>query len=73
MVKIQTRIIRKKYKRSKPPYTYKQHLLPFPLTENQRLQPFLKKRLDIEMKIKDDTINLTLKKQDSEESKNEKS
>ncbi len=63
MVRIQTRTIRKKYKRNKPPYTCKKHLLPFPLTQNGNIEAFLKKELNLNMAITDkDTINFTLKK-----------
>ena len=72
MVKIQTRTIRKKYKRNQPDYEYKQHLIPVPLAKNEELTPFLKKQLDFDMNIKDDTLNVKLKKQKTERSKNEK-
>ncbi len=65
MVKIQTRIIRKKYKRNQPEYEYKQHLIPIPLRRNDEMAPFLKQDLDLELGIKDDTVNLKLKKQKS--------
>ena len=42
---------------------YKQHLMPFPLARNEELTPFLKEQLQFGMNIKDDTLNITLKKQ----------
>ena len=61
MVKIQTRKIPKKCKRQVR--IYKQHLMLFPLARNEELTPFLKEQLQFGMNIKDDTLNITLKKQ----------
>jgi hypothetical protein len=58
MVKIQTRTIRKKYRDKL--YSYKQHLVPLPLTRNSELVPFLGRQLDFS--IKDGDLILTLKK-----------
>ena len=63
MVKIQTRIARKKYKKSQPPYEYKQHLIAIPLSKNKEIAPFLNQQLNFELEIKDDTMNLKLKKE----------
>lgn len=71
MVKIQIRTVRKKYKKNQPSYEYKQHLIPIPLTKNEQLTPFLKQQLDFDMNIKDDTINVKLKKQKTEGNSNE--
>jgi hypothetical protein len=60
MVKIQTKKIPKKYKRKVR--IYKQHLMLFPLARNEELTPFLKEQLQFGMNIKDDTLNITLKK-----------
>jgi hypothetical protein len=62
-VKIQSKTIRKGYKRSKRQYSYTQHLLPFPTNQNQALKPFLKKELEFKMDAKGDTLNITLTKQ----------
>ena len=63
MVKIQSKTIRKGYKKGKREYSYKQHLLPFPIRQNETLTTFLKKELQFEMNAKDDTLNIALKKQ----------
>jgi hypothetical protein len=63
LVKIQTKTIRKRYGRSKSEYHYKQHLLPFPIKQNEALEPFLKKELQFKMNVEDDTLHVTLKKQ----------
>ena len=62
MVRLQTKKIKKKYKQEKGKYCYPQHLLPFPRRENKALQPFLKKDLQFRMNVKDDTLNVSLKK-----------
>jgi hypothetical protein len=62
-VKIQSKTIRKGYKRSKRQYSYTQHLLPFPTNQNQALKPFLRKELEFKMDVKGDTLNITLTKQ----------
>jgi hypothetical protein len=72
MVKIQTRIVRKKYKKSQPAYEYKQHLIAFPLSKNEEIASFLNQQLNFELEIKDDTMNLKLKKQKSNELQNGK-
>ncbi len=61
-MKIQSRKIRKGYKREKDAYNYTQHLLPFPIAQNEELKPFLKKELQFSMSVKDDTIFIALKK-----------
>ena len=58
MVKIQTRTITKKY-RDKV-YSYKQHIVLLPLPCNEELASFLDQQLDL--KIKDDALILSLKK-----------
>jgi hypothetical protein len=60
MVKIQSRLIRKQYKRSSKPYVYKQLLLPFPARCNRVLEPFLKKKLHFAMDVKDGSISISL-------------
>jgi len=65
MVKIQTRIARKKYKKSQPPYEYTQHLIAIPLGKNKEISSFLNQQLDLDIEIKDDILNLKLKKQKS--------
>ncbi len=60
MVTIQSRIIRKKYKRSSPPYIYRQLLLALPSRHNKVLEPFLKKKLDFAKEVKDGHINISL-------------
>ena len=63
MVKIQTKTIRKKAKRGQPDYVSKQHLMPFPTAQNEELKPFLKKDLQFKMKVEEDTLKVTLKKE----------
>ena len=63
LVKIQTKTIRKKAKRGQPPYVCKQHLMPFPTSQNEELAPFLKKDLQFSMKVEEDTLKVTLKKE----------
>jgi hypothetical protein len=58
MVKIQTRIITKKY-RDKV-YSYKQHIVLLPLPCSEELAPFLDQQLDL--KIQDDALILALRK-----------
>ncbi len=62
MVKIQARKIRKRYKREKDAYNYIQHLMPFPIAQNEELKPFLKKELQFSMQVKDDTLYIALRK-----------
>ncbi len=62
-MKIQSKRITKQYKTGT--YSYKQHLLPFPVARNQELEPFLKKQLTFNMTTKGDTLNLSLKKQEN--------
>ena len=66
LVKIQTKTITKRYGRSKNTYHYKQHLLPFPVKENENLKPFLKKELEFSMAAKDETLHIELKKEKQE-------
>jgi hypothetical protein len=63
LVRIQPKTIRKHYGRGKSEYRYKQHLLPFPIGQNEALKPFLEKELHFKMNAKDDTLNVTLKRQ----------
>ncbi len=63
MVKIQTRLIRKRYKRGTQPYVYRQLLLPFPAKCNRVLEPFLKKKLHFELDVKDETVSISLTEQ----------
>ena len=58
MVKIQTRIVRKKY-RDKV-HTYTQNVVVLPLSCNENLAPFLGQQLNL--KIEDCTLILSLKK-----------
>ncbi len=60
MVKIQSRLIRKQYKRSSQPYVYRQLVLPFPAKYTRVLQPFLKKKLSFVMDVKDGFISINL-------------
>ncbi|MFA5571501.1 MAG: hypothetical protein GX799_03460 [Crenarchaeota archaeon] len=62
MVKIQSKTIRKKYKPTAPPYTYTQHLMLFPLEQNDELTPFLKQELEFTMTVNEDILHITLKK-----------
>ncbi len=62
MVKIQSKKIRKGYKREKDAYNYTQHLMPFPIPQNEELKPFLKKELQFSMSVKDDTLYIALRK-----------
>jgi len=60
MVKIQSRLIRKRYKRGSRPYIYSQLLLPFPAKCNRVLEPFLKKKLRLLLDVKDGFISINL-------------
>jgi hypothetical protein len=62
-VKIQSRTIKKRYKKGKREYRYKQHLLPFPTKQNENLKPFLHRELQFKMNAKDDVLNVTLTKE----------
>ena len=37
--------------------------MPFPTSQNEELAPFLKKDLQFSMKVKEDILNVTLKKE----------
>jgi hypothetical protein len=63
LVKIQSKTIRKGYKKNKGKYNYVQHLMPFPIGQNENLKPFLKQELRFKMNIKGDTLYVELKKQ----------
>ncbi len=65
MVKIQSKTIRKKYKPKGPPYAYTQHLMLFPLGQNDELAPFLKQELEFTMTVSEDRLHITLKKEKS--------
>jgi len=64
MVKIQSKTIRKRYKPKAPPYTYTQHLMLFPLEQqNDELTPFLRQELEFTMTVNEDMLHITLKKE----------
>lgn len=73
MVKIQSKTIKKGYKRKKDAYNYTQHLMPFPIAQNEELTPFLKKELQFSMSVDGDTlyVALTKPKEESEGTQNE--
>ena len=60
MVKIQSRLIRKHYKKSNQPYAYTQLLLPIPTRYSKVLEPFLKKKLHFTIDTKEGFINIGL-------------
>jgi hypothetical protein len=70
MVKIQSRLIRKQYKRGSQPYVYRQLLLPFPVRYNKVLEPFLKKKFQFALDVKDGFINISLTEQRSKAQQN---
>ena len=62
MVKIQSKTIRKGYKRKKDAYNYTQNLMAFPIARNEELKLFLKKELQFSMSVEDDTLHIALRK-----------
>ncbi len=75
MVRIQSKTIKKSYKRKKDAYNYTQHLMPFPIPQNNEVTPFLKKELHFSMSVDGDTLYIALKKpkQQAEGAQNESS
>lgn len=73
MVKIQSKTIKKGYKRKKDAYNYTQNLMPFPIARNEELTTFLRKELQFSMSVADDTLHIALKKpkQETEGGQNE--
>ena len=73
MVRIQSKTIKKGYKRKKDAYNYTQHLMPFPIPQNNEVTPFLKKELQFSMSVDGDTlyIALTKPKEQTEGTQNE--
>jgi hypothetical protein len=68
IVKIYTKIIRRKYKR-KYPYAYSKHLVPVSARYNELIVEFLEKRLEEKIYIQGEIMHLTLTKQRSEVTK----
>jgi hypothetical protein len=60
MARIQTKKIKKQYKKSKPPYVYSQHMVPVPLPRNDEVTAFLKTDLDFDMKVNGCELDLKL-------------
>jgi len=70
MVKIYTKIIRRKYKRAYP-YAYPKYLVPVSASYNELVEGFLGKSLDEKIYILGDTIHLTLTRQKVEVRQND--
>ncbi len=68
MVKIYTKIIRRKYKRGH--YDYPKHLVPVSASFNKLMVGFLKKSLDEHVYLDGETLHLTPTKQKGEVPKN---
>ncbi len=62
-MRIQSKIIRKRYKPNQPPSIYVQNLVPVPLSENDGLRPFLKQELHFSKTVDDDTLTIYLRKE----------
>ena len=71
LVKIYTKIIRRKYKR-RYPYAYSKHLVPVSARYNELIVEFLEKRLEEKICILGETLHLTLTRQKGEVKQNGK-
>ena len=69
IVKIYTKIIRRKYKR-RYPYAYPKHLVPVSARYNGLIVDFLEKRLEEKIYILGETMHLTLTRRKSEATQN---
>jgi hypothetical protein len=69
LVKIYTKIIRRKYKR-RYPYAYPKHLIPVSARYNELIVEFLEKRLEERIYILGETMHLTLTRRKSEAPQN---
>jgi hypothetical protein len=69
LVKIYTKIIRRKYKR-RYPYAYPKHLVPVSARYNELIVDFLEKRLEEKIYILGETMHLTLTRRKSEAPQN---
>jgi hypothetical protein len=69
IVKIYTKIIRRKYKR-RYPYAYPKHLIPVSARYNELIVEFLEKRLEERIYILGETMHLTLTRRKSEAPQN---
>ena len=70
IVKIYTKIIRRKYKRRKS-YAYPKHLVPVSACYNELIVEFLEKRLEEKIYILGKTMHLTLTQQKNEVTQND--
>lgn len=70
MVKIYTKIIRRKYKRQNR-YVYAKHLVPVSADYNKLIAEFLEKPLDEKIYIIGETLHLTLTRRKSEATQND--
>jgi hypothetical protein len=69
IVKIYTKIIRRKYKR-RYPYAYPKHLVPVSACYNKLIIEFLEKPLEEKIYILGETMHLTLTRRKGEATKN---
>ena len=69
IVKIYTKIIRRKYKR-RYPYAYPKHLIPVSARYNELIVEFLEKRSEEKIYILGETMHLTLTRRRSEATQN---
>ena len=69
IVKIYTKIIRRKYKR-RYPYAYPKHLIPVSARYNELIVEFLEKRSEEKIYILGETMHLTLTRRKSEAPQN---
>lgn len=69
IVKIYTKVIRRKYKRQYP-YAYPKHLVPVSACYNELIKDFLERPLEEKICILGETLFLTLTQRKSEETKN---
>jgi len=70
IVKIYTKIIRRKYKRSYP-YAYPKYLVPVSASYNKLIEAFLDKPLEEKISISGVTLHLTLTRPKSEAIQND--
>jgi hypothetical protein len=63
LVKIYTKKIRRKYKRSQDPYVYPKYLVPVSASYNELIMDFLKKPLEEKITVSGETMHIMLTKE----------
>lgn len=60
MARLQKRLARKRYLKSKRVYEYERISLPIPKKFHEAIKPFLEKEVNIDVKLEDDVVVISL-------------